>query len=126
MKDVSCVDQLSFVKHATNVPTVASNLPVGARLQNFWKDWEDLGVGPKIVQMLRKGYTSPSDPAKLDKVTDHHKLLCKSTQEPLSAGGITSAYGQKRSRVGQKSDICRVFSTDYLWSENPTTNGDLS
>ena len=35
VKDVFCVDQLSFVKPVTNVPTVASNLPVGARLQYF-------------------------------------------------------------------------------------------
>ena len=49
--------QLSFVKHVTNVPAVASNLPVGARLQNFWKAWEDLGAGTKVVQILKKVYT---------------------------------------------------------------------
>ena len=57
VKDVSCVHQLSFVKHVTNVPTVTSNLPVGSRLQNFWKTWEDLGASPKAVQILREGYT---------------------------------------------------------------------
>ena len=56
---VSCVDQLSFVKPVTNVQTVASNLPVWARLQNFWQTWLDLGAGPKVVQMLRQGYTLP-------------------------------------------------------------------
>ena len=53
MKDVFCVDQLSFVK------PVASNLPVGARLQNCWKTWEHLGAGPKVVQILKEGYTLP-------------------------------------------------------------------
>ena len=38
VKDVYCVNELSFVKHVTNAPTLASNLPVGARLQNFWKN----------------------------------------------------------------------------------------
>ena len=59
VKDVFCVDQLSFVKPVTNVPTVASNLPVGARLQNFWQTWLDLGAGQKVVQIIKEGYTLP-------------------------------------------------------------------
>ena len=35
VKSVSCVTQLSCVKPVTNVQNVASNLLVGARLQNF-------------------------------------------------------------------------------------------
>ena len=110
MKNVSCIDQLSFVKHVTNVPTVASNLPVGARLQNFWKAWEDLGAGPKVAQILKEGYTLPFQiRPNLGKITHHYKLLCQSPQEPLPVGGITSAYKQKCSRIGRKSDISRVF-----------------
>ena len=56
MKGVSCVTPLSYVP---NAPSVASNLPVGARLQNFWKTWLDLGAGPKVVQILKEGYTLP-------------------------------------------------------------------
>ena len=48
VKDVSCVDQLSFVRPVNNVPAVARDLPVRARLQKFWKTWEDLGAGPKF------------------------------------------------------------------------------
>ena len=43
----------------TNVPLVVKNLPVGARLQNFWQTWLERGAGPKIVQILREGYTLP-------------------------------------------------------------------
>ena len=46
---------------------------------------------------------------KLDMVTDYHKLLCKSSQEPLTGEGITSAYEQKCSRVGEKSRIPRLL-----------------
>ena len=53
VKDVFCVDQLSFVKSETNMQHAASNLPVGARLQNFWQTWLDL----KVVQILREGYS---------------------------------------------------------------------
>ena len=42
-----------------NVPLVTKTLPVGSRLQNFWQTWLDLGAGPKIVQILREGYTLP-------------------------------------------------------------------
>ena len=36
VKDVSCVDHLSSVNLVTNVPTVGPDLPVGARLHQFW------------------------------------------------------------------------------------------
>ena len=59
VKSVSCVTQLSYVNPVTNVPNVAPNLAVGARLQNFWETWLDLGAGPKVVQILKEGYTLP-------------------------------------------------------------------
>ena len=59
MKGVSCVIQLSCEKPVTNVKNVVTNLPVGARLQNFWENWLDLGAGPKVVQILKEGYTLP-------------------------------------------------------------------
>ena len=59
VKSVSCITQLSYVKPVASVKNVASNLPVGARLQNFWKTWIKLGAGPKVVQILKQGYTLP-------------------------------------------------------------------
>ena len=59
VKDVSCVDQLSFVRPVTNVPTDAIDLPVGARLQQFWQTWIDLGAGPKVSRILKQGYILP-------------------------------------------------------------------
>ena len=59
VKGASCVTQLSCVPPVTNVKDVVSNLPVGARLQNFWQAWLDLGSGPKVVNLLREGYTLP-------------------------------------------------------------------
>ena len=56
VKDVSCVGHLSSANIVTNVPTVAINPPVGARLHQFW---EALGSSPKVVTMLREGYTLP-------------------------------------------------------------------
>ena len=59
VKGASCVTQLSYVPSVTSVGNVVSNLPVGARLQNFWQAWLDLGSGPKVVQILKEGYTLP-------------------------------------------------------------------
>ena len=59
VKGASCVTQLCCVNPVTNVKLAATNLPVGARLQNFWQTWLDLGAGPKVVQILREGYTLP-------------------------------------------------------------------
>ena len=109
VKSVSCVTQLSCVQTVTNVKNATQNLPVGARLQNFWQTWLDLGAGPKVVQILRGLHPPLSGPAKTHKVSHSHKLLCQSPQEPLPAGGITSAYRQKRSGTGAKSKISRVF-----------------
>ena len=57
LKGVSCVTQLSCVKPVTNVKNAVQNLHVGARLQNYWQTWLDLGAGPKVVQILKEGYT---------------------------------------------------------------------
>ena len=52
-------------------------------------------------------------PAKLDQVTHHHKLICKSPQEPLPAGGIAPASEQKCSRAGSKSEISRLLQQTF-------------
>ena len=47
------------MKPVTNVKTAVQNLPVGARLQNFWQTWLDLGASPKVVQILKEDYPLP-------------------------------------------------------------------
>ena len=59
VKSVSCVTQLSCVQLVESVKNAALNLPVGARLQNFWTVWSQMGAGPKVVQILKQGYTLP-------------------------------------------------------------------
>ena len=101
---------MSCVKPVTNVKNVASNLPVGARLQNFWQTWLDLGAGPKVVQILKEGYTLPFRiRPKLTRSPPSHKLLWQSPQEPLPAGGITLAYRQKHSGISTKPNISGIF-----------------
>ena len=74
VNDVSCVGHLSSANTVTNVPTVAINPPVGARLQQFWEKWEALGSSPKVVTILREGY-NPSLPVQTqpNQVINGHK-----------------------------------------------------
>ena len=75
VKNVSCVDPLSFAGTVQNAKHVAQNLPVGARLQNFWQTWLDLGAGSKVVQILREGYPLPFQ---IRPKLTRHKPLCQS------------------------------------------------
>ena len=59
VKDVSCIGHLSSVNLVTYVPTVALDLSVGTRSHQFWEKWAALGTSPKVVTVLRKGYTVP-------------------------------------------------------------------
>ena len=55
VKDVSCVDHLSSVNLVRKIPTIAPDLPVGARLHQFWDKWAALGASPKVLTVLREG-----------------------------------------------------------------------
>ena len=59
VKGVSCVDQLSPVQNVTNVPIAVPNPPVGLGLHEFGEKCATLGVSPKVVTVLREGYTLP-------------------------------------------------------------------
>ena len=98
IKDVSCVDQSSFVKNVINVPTAVPYVPVG-----------EMGSPrhqPRSVNSPQRRLNPPLPVlAKLDQVTHNNKLLCKSPQELLPVGGMASAVRQKCSRIGQKLTI---------------------
>ena len=103
VKDVSRVDHLSSVDLVTNAPTVAPDLPVGARLHQFSEKWAALVASHKVVIIFREVFSIHPPlpvPAKFDQASNCHKLLYKSPQEPLLVGGIASASEQKCSSQG--------------------------
>ena len=106
VKGVSCVNQLSSVQNVTNVPPVLPNLPVGARLHQFWKKMGSPRRQPQSTSSpQRRLHTSLPVPAQFDKKSHNNKLLCKSSQEQLPVGGIASAVRQKCCRIGSKSTV---------------------
>ena len=63
----------------------------------------------KLFKSERGLHPPLSDLVKTHKVSQSHKLLWQSPQEPLPIGGITSAYRQKRNRTGTTAKISGVF-----------------
>ena len=59
VKGASCANQCLFAPHVPNVPNVVPSLAVGGRLQRFWHVWLTLGANPRVVSILREGYTLP-------------------------------------------------------------------
>ena len=56
---IFCVGHLPSVNLVTNAQHTVLDPPVGARLQQCWETWETLGSSPKVVKILREGYTLP-------------------------------------------------------------------
>ena len=88
----------------TNVPLVVKNLPVGARLQNFWQTWLERGAGPKIVQILREGYTLPfrirpnltRSPTVISRYVNPHRnsYLLEALHQLMDKNAIESVHNQ--------------------------------
>ena len=105
VKGVSCVGHWSSANLVTNVPTVAINPPVGARLHQFWEKWEALGSSPKVVTALR-GLQPPLPlQTQFNQVTNCHKQLCQPTKTVPPFGGTVSASEQKCCRTGSKPKL---------------------
>ena len=59
VKGVSCVVPCLSAPNVQSAPSVANNPSVGGRLQKFWQVWEKLGSNPRVVSILKEGYTLP-------------------------------------------------------------------
>ena len=130
VNNASCVDQLCSVKRAPNVPNVVQNLPVGARLNQFWKLGKPWGRTQSITN-----FKFFPDQTKLDQVAINHQLLCTSSQESLPIGGITSADKRKIQKSWSTIKNLWAFKMGYFWSQNQSQqipqgrkmqNGDTS
>ena len=59
VKGVSCVNQCLSVPVVNSVPNVVRELDVGDRLQKYWQKWQQLGANPRVVSILKEGYSLP-------------------------------------------------------------------
>ena len=99
-----------FCKTCNKCPTCCLKSACRGQTSKLLANLAGTGCRSESSSNPERGLHPPlSDPAKLDKVSKHHKLLCQSPQEPLPVGGITSAYKQKHSRVCKQSKISGGF-----------------
>ena len=59
VKGVCCVNPCLSAPSVSNVPNAVSKQNVGGRLQSFWQAWQNMGSNPRVVSILKKGYTLP-------------------------------------------------------------------
>ena len=59
VKSVFCVDPCVFAPIVPSVPSAVSEHNVGGRLQEFWQVWQTMGSNPRVVSILKRGYTLP-------------------------------------------------------------------
>ena len=59
VKGVSCVSHCLSAPLVRNVHHFVKDPPVGGRLQMFWQVWLSLGSNPRVVSILKEGYSLP-------------------------------------------------------------------
>ena len=59
VKGVLCVNQCLSAPIVRNALHVVKDPPVGGRLQKFWQVWLSLGSNPRVVSILKEGYSLP-------------------------------------------------------------------
>ena len=59
VKGVSCVNHCLFAPVVRNALHVVKDPPVGGRLEKFWQVWLSLGSNPRVVSILKEGYSLP-------------------------------------------------------------------
>ena len=79
---VSSVSQSASVASVRDAPAVVTSPPVGGRLQVFWQTWASMGASPRVVSILKNGYTLP------------FRTKPTLTREPLSRSRYTTFVRQ--------------------------------
>ena len=59
VKGVFCVNPCLSVPPVPNVPSAVAGQIVGGRLQQFWHIWQEMGANPRVVSVLKDGYSPP-------------------------------------------------------------------
>ena len=95
--DLNCiaVNDVPFIDgHLQKKATKAQNLPVGARLNQFWKTWAGLGLVYDHKNPRGRLHPAFPEPTNFDQVSNNNKWLYTSPQEQLP-GGITCTLQNK-------------------------------
>ena len=59
VEGVCCVNPCLSVPSVPNVPNAVIEQSVGGRLRKFWQVWQEMGANPRVISILKEGYTLP-------------------------------------------------------------------
>ena len=126
LKDVSFVNPCLSARSVPNVPNVVKELGVGGRLKKFWPKLEALGANPRVVSILREGYTLPF---KMRPPLTRFPLVRSGYANPARSRALLEALGALIEKLVGEKWLYRPpcpFTTACSWSQSPTTSGAQS
>ena len=97
VKGVCCVSSCLSAPHILTVPNAVSRQNVGGRLQNFWQVWQKMGVNPRVVSLLRDGYSLPFKQRPI--LTRFPVVQCRDVTTPNISCRIIGKYYSCRHRI---------------------------
>ena len=120
---VSSLRQSASVINVRDAPTVLTSPPVGGRLQVFWQTWASMGASPRVVSILKNGYTLPfqtKPPLAWEPlILSHYATSVR--QNRLQELVWSLLAKQAIERVHNPSS--QIFTTPSFWFQNQTTDG---
>ena len=108
VKCVCCVSPFLSAPHVPNAPNAVTGQSVMGRLQKFWQVWQEMGANPRVVSILKDGYTLPFKQRPLltrFPLVQTSKWLCQSSEKLVLKRGLTQSCDQ----VGSGKSGCQVI-----------------
>ena len=115
-KEIKLVKGASFVNHCLsvkpvpNVPNVVKELGVGGRLQTFWPKWQELGANPRVVSILKEGYTLPF---KMRPPLTRFPLITSGYANPVRSRALSEALVALRKKLVVEKVVVRTSLSFY-------------
>ena len=104
VKGVSCVSQCLSASVVPNVPNVATD--VRGRLKKFWQVWQDLGANPRVLSILKEGYSLPfRDRPPFNRFP----LIVSKEANPLKNKCLTETLTSYIQKTSCRKSGCQVF-----------------
>ena len=100
VKGVSCVSPCLSVPTGQNV---------GGRLQQFWHIWQEMGANPRVVSVLRDGYTLPF---KQRPLLTRFPLVQSGYANPTKSWFLKEALVSLREKLVVEKVVVKSFTTD--------------
>ena len=126
VKGVFCVNPCLSVPPVPNVPNAVAGQIVAGCLQQFWHIWQEMGANPRVVSVLKDGYSLPfSQRPLLTRVPLVHSGYANPTKSrSLKESG--RSHREAGSRKGGYQVVSGFLQQAFFLSPNRTESGGQS